>query len=170
MKKTILGLLVSCLSIAPIMAESIICYPNPDEAVFTVTVPDNSWEFTPSEDESVDGGYCTLERENTILYFRTVECSEDAIMDAIEDSVDYLSEEFDEVNIEDPSELTIQGYDALASSGTGLDGDGYSWVFGFAWIFIDDQHIAEIWFESTQDEVANQRAASDILNTFTIVD
>lgn len=168
MNQTLLALVVAPLLLLSAHADTLVCYPDVDEPVFSFTIPDDSWDFAPSEGDDVDGGYCTLQRGNTILYFRTVECSEESIVDAIQETFDYIIEEYDEAEIADPSELTIQGYDALGSSGTGIDADGYEWVFGFAWIFIDAENIAEVWFESTTDEVGNQRAANRILNTFAI--
>ncbi|QIF00358.1 hypothetical protein [Roseimicrobium sp. ORNL1] len=163
MKLTSLLCLAACLAFTSVAsADTTIHYPNEKEAVFTITSPDD-WEFEPGTE---DDPYCKLTKGDTVLYFQTVEGTEDGITAAIEGTYEYVKETYPKAKLPKPEETKIDGKPALAASGNGKDEDGVDTEFGFAWVFIDDKHIAELWFESSDTDKKIIAEAVKILKSF----
>jgi hypothetical protein len=163
MKFTSILSLAACLALTAVAsADTTIHYPNEKEAVFTITAPDD-WEF---EAGTEDDPYCTLTKGDTVLYFQTVEGTEDGITAAIEGTYEYVQETYPKATLPKPEETKIDGKPALAASGNGKDEDGVATEFGFAWVFIDDKHIAELWFESSDTDKKIIAEAVKILKSF----
>jgi hypothetical protein len=164
-KLTSLLSLAVCLAFTAVAsADTTIHYPNEKEAVFTITAPDD-WEF---EAGTEDNPYCTLTKGETTLYFQTVEATEEGITAAIEGTYEYVQETYPKAKLPKPEETKINGKVALTASGNGKDEDGVATEFGFAWVFIDDKHIAEIWFESSDTDKKIIAEAVKILESFKV--
>lgn len=162
MKRLLLAVFLALSLAHPASADVTIFYPSQDKPVFTVESPED-WEF---EAGSKDDPYCTLTKGDTVLYFRTVECTEEKLGEAIEETYDYVKETYPKAELPKPTELKIDGKDALVAQGAGKDEDGVATTFGFAWIFVSANHIAEVWFEAADSDKANVAAANKILNSF----
>ena len=144
-------------------ADLIVSYPNQEEPVFTVQAPD-SWEFEAGKDDEP----CTLTKGDTVLYFRTVEGTEAGIKEAIEETYEYVKDEYPAAELPTPEETKIDGKDSLAAAGSGKDKDGDVYHFGFAWVFINDTTIAEIWFEAPESDEKLGDEAAQILKSFKV--
>ena len=137
-------------------------YPNQDKAVFTITAPE-SWEFEAGDK---DDPYCTLSKGDTVLYFKTVEGTEEKLGEAIEETYEYVQETYPKAKLPEPKEVKIDGHEALAASGSGKDKEGTETHFGFAWVFVGKGQIAELWFESSDEDTKNGEEAAKILKSF----
>ena len=93
-----------------VSADLIISYPSKEEPVFTVQAPEG-WEFEAGTDDEP----CTLSKDDTVLYFRTVEGTEEGIEAAIEETYEYVKETYPEAELPEPKETKIDGKDALAA-------------------------------------------------------
>ncbi|RBP42473.1 hypothetical protein DES53_106181 [Roseimicrobium gellanilyticum] len=164
MKLSSLLSLVACLAFTSVASAdtTTIHYPDEENAVFTVTAPDD-WEF---EAGTEDDPYCTLTKEDTVLYFKTVEGTEEALTEAIEETYEYVKETYPKAELPKPEETKIDGKPALAAAGKGKDEDGTPTEFGFAWVFVGKGKIAEIWFESADTDKKIVEEAVKILKSF----
>jgi hypothetical protein len=143
-------------------AENIITYPNAETPAFTITAPDD-WEF---EAGTEDDPYCTLTKGDTVLYFKTVEGTEEKLDEAIEETYEYVQETYPKAELPTPKETKIDGKPALAAAGSGKDKDGVASHFGFAWVFIGKGKIAEIWFEAADSDEKIADEVAKILKSF----
>jgi hypothetical protein len=162
MKKLFLALALTLSLAQYVSADVTVSYPSKENPVFTVEAPDD-WEFEAGDK---DDPYCTLTKGDTVLYFRTVEGTEEKLGEAIEETYEYVKETYPKAKLPKPKELKIDGKDALVASGSGKDEDGVATTFGFAWIFVSGDHIAEVWFEAADSDKENVEAANKILNSF----
>lgn len=138
-------------------------YPSPDHASFLVDLPDG-WEITPGEEV---GDFVDVNSDSGVyLAFRTIEGSESAMQEAIEDSVGYLKETYKAVNVGEPVDAHQAGLTGFYMDGSGKDEDGTAIVFRMAWLALKDGHIGEIWFAAPADDKAGIAAASKALNSF----
>lgn len=138
-------------------------YPSPDHASFFVDLPDG-WEVTPGEEV---GDFVDVNSDSGVyLAFRTIEGSESAMQEAIEDSVAYLKENYKGVDVGEPKDVTQAGLTGFMMDGTGKDEDGTEIVFRMAWLALNDGNIGEIWFAAPADDKAGIAAASRALNSF----
>lgn len=165
MKKTSpFTIIVASLALTSLaFADLIVSYPNQEGAVFTVQAPD-SWEFEAGTDDEP----CTLSKDDTVLYFRTVEGTEEGIEEAITETYEYVKETYPNAELPKPEETKIDGKDSLAAAGSGKDKEGDVYHFGFAWVFINDTTIAEIWFEAPESDAALGEEAAKILKSFKV--
>src|SRR5690242_19426885 len=106
MKLTSILSLAACLAFTSVAsADTTIHYPNEESAVFTVTAPDD-WEF---EAGTEDDPFCTLTKRDTVLYFKTVEGTEEGITEAIEETYEYVHETYPKADLPTPEETKIHG-------------------------------------------------------------
>lgn len=154
----------ACLAIgsSASAADVTVHYPNEAKAVFSVTAPED-WEF---EAGTEDDPYCTLTKGDTVLYFKTVEGTEEKLGEAIEETYEYVNEEYPSAELPEPKETTIDGKPALAAAGKGKDKEGTATEFGFAWVFIGEGKIAEVWYESAEEDDTVSAEAVKILKSF----
>lgn len=143
-------------------ADTTIAYPDADKPVFTITAPDD-WEFEAGTEEDP---YCTLTKGDTVLYFKTVEGTEEKLEEAIEETYEYVKETYPKAELPEAKETKIDGKHALAAAGSGKDTDGVLTHFGFAWVFVGKGVIAEIWFESSESDEKAAGEAAKILKSF----
>ena len=136
-----------------------IAYPTADDPSFFIKAP-GDWEFEAAEEE---GDYFSLTGSTgATLYFRTVEATEDGLQDAIKETIDYVNDNYSEVDVEDPTEETLNGMDGFSAVGTGEDEAGDKYVFAFGWYILDDEELVEIWYEATADDEGAKDAAKII--------
>lgn len=135
-------------------------YPNEAGMVFTVDVPSN-WEMTPQEDEE---GYFEVAGPNGLeLSFRVVPGSD--IKQAVEDHVEYLGENFSEVQAEEAKEIKINGLDAILMPAKALDEDEVKRDLGAGWFILVDGHIGELWYNVDDSDQAGKAAAIAVLRS-----
>ena len=156
-------LMFAGLAVASQARAGVLGYPSTDHASFLVDLPD-SWEVTPGEEV---GDFVDVNSESGVyLAFRTIEGSESAMQEAIEDSVGYLKENYKNVNVGEPVDAHQAGLTGFYMDGSGKDEDGTDIVFRMAWLALKDGHIGEIWFAAPADDKAGIAAASKALNSF----
>ena len=163
-KTSTIAIIAASLALTSLVyADLIVSYPNQEEPVFTVQAPED-WEFEAGTDDEP----CTLSKEGTVLYFRTVEGTEEGIEEAITETYEYVKETYPDAELPKPEETKIDGKDSLAAAGSGKDKEGDVYHFGFAWVFINDTTIAEIWFEAPESDAALGEEAAKILKSFKV--
>lgn len=156
-------LMLAGLAVASQARAGVLGYPSTDHASFLVDLPD-SWEVTPGEEV---GDFVDVNSESGVyLAFRTIEGSESAMQEAIEDSVGYLKENYKNVNVGEPVDAHQAGLTGFYMDGTGKDEEGTAIVFRMAWLALKDGHIGELWFAAPADDKAGIAAASKVLNSF----
>lgn len=143
-------------------------YPTQDESMFSIDAPAD-WKVTEIKEV---GDYGTLESENgSVLQFRAVECAneEEAVkeIDSIVDSTpEFLKDNYTEIELGDPSEITIEGRQGSELAGTGKDKDGNTVHFLSAMIALGPKTIAEIWAAIFTENTNDLEAAKTILGSF----
>lgn len=160
----LLTLATATLAFSPFAtAEDVtIFYPSQEKPVFTVTAPED-WEFEPGDN---DDPYCTLSKDDVTLYFKTVEGTEEKLEETIQETYEYVQETYPKAELPKPEETKIDGKPALAANGHGKDKEGTPTEFGFAWVFIGEGKIAEIWFEAAEADEKLTAEAVKILKSF----
>lgn len=138
-------------------------YPDLQDASFLVDLP-NDWEVEPGE--SI-GDYVHVNSDSGVyLAFRTIEATDNAMSEAIEQSIEFLQENYQEVQVGDPVEVKQAGLDAFLMDGTGNDSEGSNVVFRMAWVALTDGTIGEIWFAAHADDRDGINAAAAALSSF----
>jgi hypothetical protein len=160
---SIRSLIAASLTFATLASADItIFYPSEEKAVFTIQAPEG-WEFEAGTQEDP---YCTLSKDDTVLWFRTVEGNEDALDEAIEETYEYVKETYPKATLPTPEKTKIDGKVAVAAAGNGKDTEGTPTQFGFAWVFIGEDKIAELWFEVPDTDKGLLEEAAEILKSF----
>ena len=145
-------------------------YPTQDETMFSIDAPAD-WEVT--EIESV-GDFGSLESENgSVLQFRAQEFdSEDEakkeVDSVVESTFEFLQENYTDINLEDPKEVTIEGQPGMQVTGTGKDKDGNAVQFLSAIVALGPKTVAEIWAAVFPEGEGNNdlQAAQAVLQSF----
>lgn len=145
-------------------------YPTQDASMFSIDAPAD-WKVTEIEEV---GDYGTLESENgSVLQFRAVECEseEEAIkeINSIADSTpEFLQENYTDIQLRDPKELSIEGKPGSQLSGAGKDKEGNAVEFVSAILMIGPTTVAEIWGVVFPEGEGNNdlAAAQAVLDSF----
>lgn len=138
-------------------------YPDMENASFVVEIPDD-WTVEPGE--SV-GDYVHVNSESGVyLAFRTIDGNEDAMKEAIEQSIVYLQENYQDVQVGDAKQVKQAGQEAFLMDGNGKDSEGDKVVFRMAWVALNDGTIGEIWFAALADDKDGINAAAAALSSF----
>ena len=128
-----------------------------------IDTPDD-WEMTAGEEV---GDYFDVEGPTGVtLSFRTIEGTEDAMEEAIEESMAFLKENYQDVELGEAQDSTQRGLKGFYATGKGKDEEGESVVFGMAWYALKDGHIGEIWFVAAEGDKAGATAAGKVLDSF----
>lgn len=144
-----------------VQADTTIAYPTAEDTLFTVTAPD-SWKLTAAESE--DDYFVLTGPTEASLYFRAMPGK---IEDTIKEDIEYLQENFTDLNIDDPKETTEDGMPAMHATGTGKHKEtGKEAVFVMAWVVLPSGKVAEIWFETGKGDEAGAKEAGKILDSF----
>lgn len=155
-------LFVGLLAVATAQAKTL-GYPSVDKASFLVDLPDD-WTVEPGEGV---GDYVHVNSESGVyLAFRTVEASDNAMQDAIKESIAFLQDNYKNAKVGDPKEVKQAGLDGFVMDGTGEDSDGTAVVFRMAWVALKDGHIGEIWFVAFSDDEDGINAGGAALSSF----
>ncbi len=140
-----------------------LAYPSADSASFLIDYP-SSWTMTPAEQE---GDYVELAgKDGAVLYFRTIEGSEKALLEAIAESKDYLSENYSNVVLGKAKDTAQHGLEGFLATGTGINEDGDDVNFLMAWFPLPDGTIGELWYAAFADDANGAKEAAAILNSF----
>ncbi len=141
-----------------------IAYPTPDAPSFIIEAP-SSWELTPADE---DGGYFHLSGPNdATLSFRSLPGSEDALKNAIQDSLARINEKFTDVEMGDAKDWKPSGLTGFYAIGGGKEKDGTAVRIGVAWCELSDGKIVEMWFVANDDDETGIGQAQDIVNSLT---
>lgn len=158
-----LMLFVSALVATPAAQAKVLGYPSTQNASFLVDLPDG-WEIEPGE--SV-GDYVHVNSPSGVyLAFRTIEASDTVMTDAIEQSIAFLNENYQDVKVTDPVDAKQGDLTGFYMDGRGKDEDGADVTFRMAWLALNDGNIGEIWFVAPADDKAGIAAAGKVLNSF----
>lgn len=159
----------SCLAAAQAETKTL-HYPDQDKSMFSIDAPS---EWKVSEIEAV-GDFGSLESQNgSVLQFRAQEfdTEEEAKkeIDSIFDSTaDFLKENYTDVKLDEPKEVTVEGQPGAQLTGTGKDKDGNAVQFLSAMIALGPKSIAEIWAAVFPEGEGNNdlAAAQAVLGSF----
>ena len=143
-------------------------YPQQQEAMFSIEAPSN---WTVGKIDEV-GDFGSLESPNgAILQFRAQNYdTEDAALKEIESIVDstttFLEDNYTEIKLDDPLDVTAGGQQGTELAGTGKDEDGNPVKFLSAIIVLGPQSLAEIWAAVFPDGNSDLEAATAVLDSF----
>ena len=146
-------------------------YPDQQTAMFSIEAPD---DWNPGMIEAV-GDFGSLESKNgSILQFRAQNFdTEDETMkeiDAIVDSTnEFLKDNYVDVQLDDPMDVTVDGQPGAQLAGIGKDKDGNEVKFLSAIIALGPKSIAEIWAAVFPEGSNDLDAASAVLDSFKVV-
>lgn len=138
-------------------------YPNQEKADFSLEVP-NDWEIEPAEEE---GGFVSVTGPTGIqLSFRTIAASSDEIDAAIEQSYEWLFDNYDDVKMDDPTDAVENGMKGFSTVGVAKDkSDGHKVVIVMEWLSLKPTHLAEVWFIVDADDKAGLDAGGRVMKT-----
>lgn len=173
MKNTLLTLFVVALSAAAssITAQAetkTLHYPTQDATMFSIDAPAD-WEVT--EIEAV-GDFGSLESENgSVLQFRAQEFetedeAKQEVDSIVESTFEFLQENYTDINLEDPKEITIEGQPGMQVAGVGKDKDGNAVQFLSATIVLGPKTVAEVWAAVFPEDTNDLEAAQSVLQSF----
>jgi hypothetical protein len=143
-------------------------YPDKDSAMFSIVAPDD-WEITGIDEV---GEFANLQSpKGGILQFRATKFDTEkealAEIEAIsEDTVEFLSENYTDIKLNDAEDLTGNLAGAKLT-GAAKDKDGNEVLILSALIILDPTTVAEVWAAVYPDEKAEVAAANGILESFT---
>ena len=143
-------------------------YPTEDESMFSIETPAD-WKVSTIEEV---GDFGSLESPNgSILQFRAVELeTEDEAkkeVDSIFDSTgEFLQENYTDIQLQDPQEITVHGQPGAQLIGTGKDKDGNAVKFLSAMIALGPKKVAEIWAAVFPEDKEDVDAAEKVLGSF----
>jgi hypothetical protein len=136
-------------------------YPAERGADFSVVVPD-SWELEQADEE---GGFVTVTGPTGAqLSFRTVETGDEEMSAAIEQSVQWVFDNYEDVKLGDPEDIVQNGMDGFNMTGTAKS-EGHRVVIVMAWLSLKRSHLAEVMVIVGQKDRAGLNAAERIIKT-----
>ena len=143
-------------------------YPQQPGAMFSIEAPS---DWTVGKIDQV-GDFGSLESPNgAILQFRAQNYdTEDAASKEIESIVDstmtFLQDNYTEINLDDPVDVTAGGQPGTELAGTGKDKDGNPVKFLSALIVLGPQSLAEIWAAVLPEGNSDLESATAVLDSF----
>lgn len=164
MKSVTWVLLLSAVLFAasPLTAKTL-AYPSADNASFVIDHPAD-WEVEPGEEV---GDYVTLTGPTgAVVQLRTMPGDQEAVKQAIQDSVDFIEETFSQVKMGEPEALEHRGMKTWMVGGTGKDEDGEQVVFLMYLFALSDGNIADIWYSVLAADKEGMDAAAQVLGSF----
>lgn len=157
------ALLLSGLVLAPSAQAETLAYPSSDNASFVVDYPAN-WEMEPGEEV---GDYVTLNAPSgAIIQLRTIKGTEAAVKQAVQDNIDYLGENFDNVELGEPKDLKQGKLEGWVATGSGINEDDDAVGFAMYFLALPDGNVAEIWYAVVKGDQAGHKAALKVLDSF----
>jgi hypothetical protein len=145
-------------------ASTTLYYPTQDDAAFSLVVP-GDWEIEQAEE---DGGFVTVTGPTGAeLSFRTVAAKKEDLNEAIEETVGWVQNNYEDVKIgkaKDAEENGLKGFNAV---GTGKTKDeGAAVVFVMEWLVLPNGSLAEVWFCVDAEDKAGLDAAGKVMKSF----
>ncbi|MFZ4373048.1 MAG: hypothetical protein ACOYO2_07415 [Mycobacterium sp.] len=132
---------------APAAGTTTLYYPEQQGAIFSVVAPDD-WAVTKADKV---GDFVSLESVNgSILQFRERAFSTEAegtkeVDSIVNSTMDFLNDNYTDIKLSDPEDITIDGQPGFAFTGDGKDKDGNAVKFVSATVVLDTSRIVEIW-------------------------
>lgn len=158
----VLLLCVSLFAASPLTAKTL-AYPGPENASFVIDHPAD-WEVEPGEEV---GDYVTLTGPTgAVVQLRTMPGDEEAVKQAVQDSMAFIEETFSDVQMRDPKSVEHRGMKTWMVGGTGKDADGEPVAFLMYLFALADGNIADIWYSVQLADQEGQAAAAEILESF----
>lgn len=140
-----------------------LAYPSSAAASFMVDYP-SSWTMTPGE---TTGDYLTLMSDGgTTLMLRTVAGEAAGLEQTIKDSIEYVGENYQDIELSDPTDSTQKGLSGFYTAGTASEKEIGEVRLAMAWYALQDGTIGEIWFVAPKDDTAGIDEAGAILDSF----
>ncbi len=156
-------LLAAGLTVGASAQADTLAYPNSAAASFMVDYP-ASWEMTPGEST---GDYLTLMSDGgTTLMLRTVEGDAAKLEETVKESIEYVGENYTDVELSDPTDSEQKGLTGFYTAGTASEKDLGEVRLAMAWYALSDGTIGEIWFVAPKDDTAGIQEAGAILDSF----
>lgn len=140
-----------------------IYYPDQRNADFSIDVPDN-WDLEQADEE---GGFFTVTGPTGVqLSFRTIETDDDQIDAAIEQSVEWVFENYDKVEMSDPEDIVQNGMKGFNMTGTARDPQSRDKVvIVMAWLALKRSHLAEVMVIVEPNDKRGLAAAERVIKT-----
>ena len=139
-------------------------YPNVEKASFLLDYPDD-WAMVPGDNA---GDYVSLASPSGVsLQLRTVAGSESAMDQVVAENVQFLSDNFTQVELGDAQDIdTEAGLTGSLLQGTGVDSDKKAVNFSIFFVTLPDGKIADIWYSAYKGDVEGSKAAAAVLDSF----
>ena len=136
-------------------------YPEQRGADFSIVVP-GDWELEQAEEE---GGFFTVTGPSGVqLSFRTIETDDDEIDAAIKQSVEWVFENYSDVDLDDPEDIVQNGMEGFNMTGTAKNGR-QPVVIVMAWLALKRSHLAEVIIVVDKGDQAGLNAAERVIKT-----
>jgi hypothetical protein len=160
------GALFVMLGAAVAHADQTIYYPDQKSAAFSVVAPDD-FKLDPATEP---GGFFNLNGPTgAIASFRKIDVdNEDDFKDAINDTVEWLKQNYKNVNIQQPAAATFANAKGFKAGGTGNDKqDGTPVEFVMVWVDLKaGKGIGEMWVCYDKGDQKGMDAVIKIANSF----
>jgi len=143
-------------------------YPTQDQTMFSIEAPAD-WEVTEIQEV---GDFGSLESENgSVLQFRAQEFdtedeAKQEVDSIVESTFEFLQENYTDINLEDPKEITIEGQPGMQVTGVGKDKEGNAVQFLSATIVLGPKKVAEVWAAVFPEGTDDLAAAQAVLGSF----
>jgi hypothetical protein len=156
------ALFVSLFAAAAFAQPVTLYYPEQGNADFSVSVPGN-WDLEQADEE---GGFFTVNGPTGVqLSFRTIEMEEGEIDAAIEQSVQWVFDNYDKVEMGDPEDIVQNGMEGFNMTGTARDENGRRVIIVMAWLALKRTHLAEVMFIVSPNDKAGFAAAERVIKS-----
>jgi hypothetical protein len=138
-------------------------YPEQDNADFSVVVPGN-WDLEQADEE---GGFFTVTGPSGVdLSFRTVETEDSQMEAAIDQSIEWIFDNYDDVELGDPEDVVQSGMQGFSMAGTAKDrSSGRTKVIVMGWLALKRTHLAEVWIIVDAKDKTGLNAAEKVLKS-----
>lgn len=143
-------------------------YPTQDTTMFSIDAPAD-WEVTEIQEV---GDFGSLESENgSVLQFRAQEFetedeAKNEIDSIVESTFEFLQDNYTDINLEDPKDVTIEGQPGMQVTGVGKDKEGNAVQFLSAIIALGPKTVAEVWAAVFPEGTDDLAAAQAVLGSF----
>ncbi|MFM8459097.1 MAG: hypothetical protein ACKOB0_09155 [Chthoniobacterales bacterium] len=173
MKNTSLTILVVALfaagsSITAQAETKTLHYPTQDASMFSIEAPAD-WEVTEIKET---GDFGSLESENgSVLQFRaqqfdSADEAKKEIDSVVDSTLGFLQENYTDINLEEPKEITIEAKPGMQVTGVGKDKEGNAVQFLSAIVALGPTTVAEIWAAVFSEGNNDLEAAQSVLQSF----
>lgn len=145
-------------------------YPAQEGAMFSIEAPTN-WKVGKIDQV---GDFGTVESESgSVLQFRaqkfeTEEATKKEVDDIVDSTQGFLKDNYQDVVLGDPKEITVDGAPGLQVAGTGKDKDGNAVKFLSAMVMLGPNAIAEIWAAVFPEGNNDLDTATAVLDSFKV--